>query len=122
MAAVVAIFAGEDLGHGTEQPEDEGGQPRLIHHCRAPGQRPHWSSKAEAAGQNNDDDYDHEWSHYLLQCCSSSHPSMRCPGPGQIFELTESHRAIPVLYLRPVGTLLLVTLLDGLDSGWDDAS
>ena len=37
MAAVVAIFAGEDLGHGTEQPEDEGGQPRLIHHCRAPG-------------------------------------------------------------------------------------
>ena len=21
----------------TEQPEDEGGQPRLIHHCRAPG-------------------------------------------------------------------------------------
>ena len=33
----VDISAGEDLGHVTEQPEDEGGQPRLIHHCRAPG-------------------------------------------------------------------------------------
>ena len=33
----VDISAGEDLGHVTEQPEDESGQLRLVHHGRAPG-------------------------------------------------------------------------------------
>ena len=33
----VDTSAGEDLGHVTEQPQDESGQLRLIHNCRAPG-------------------------------------------------------------------------------------
>ena len=32
----IDISAREELGHVTEQPEDEGGQLRLIHHRRAP--------------------------------------------------------------------------------------
>ena len=32
----IDISAREELGHVTEQPEDEGGQLRLVHHCRAP--------------------------------------------------------------------------------------
>ena len=51
---------------------------------------------------------------------------MRCPGPRQIFELTETHGAIPVLGLLSVIPLPLVALLnikplDGLGLGGDDS-
>ena len=50
---------------------------------------------------------------------------MRCPEPRQIFELTETHVAIPVLGLLPVIPLPPVALLnfkplDGLGLGGDD--